>query len=50
MSRSVQTMTFMPLASVIDFTCSIPGTFAGAAGLAAALLVALKNTRHAHNA
>jgi hypothetical protein len=31
-------MTFMPLASVSDFTCSSPGTSAGAAGLVAALL------------
>jgi hypothetical protein len=34
MSRSVQTMTFMPLASVVDWTCSMPGTFVAGAGLA----------------
>src|SRR6478736_6656893 len=33
MSRSVQTMTFMPLASVVARTWSIPGTRAGGADL-----------------
>src|SRR4051812_38072250 len=33
MSRSVQTMTFMPLASVMELTCSAPGTRVGGAGL-----------------
>jgi hypothetical protein len=34
-------MTFMPLASVVDFTWSRPGTRAGAGGFAAALAAAL---------
>src|SRR5436190_2119799 len=41
MSRSVQTMTFMPLASVIDFTWSSPfTTYSGATMLRAAAEVA----------
>ena len=45
MSRSVQTMTFMPLASVVDCTWSAPGTRAGAAGLAG-LVAAPAAARH----
>ena len=35
-SRSVQMMTFMPLASVVECTCSMPGTRVAGAGFAAA--------------
>src|SRR3954470_5944471 len=48
MSRSVQTTTFMPLASVIVRTWSSPGTRAGGAGLlglvAAAAATATSNS------
>src|SRR6187549_153651 len=36
MSRSVQTMTFMPLESVVECTWSAPGTRVAGAGLAGA--------------
>src|SRR5436190_9899090 len=54
MSRSVQTMTFMPLASVVVRTWSIPGTRAGGAdllGLVAAPVAApTVSKRDAHRA
>src|SRR5687768_7754919 len=54
MSRSVQTMTFMPLASVVVCTWSRPGTRAGAAGfeglVAAPVAAAAITSRDAYNA
>ena len=47
MSRSVQTMTFMPLASVVDLTWSAPGTRGAAGGLVAAVTAPQIRSRQA---
>src|SRR5688572_14694877 len=45
MSRSVQTMTFMPFVSVVECTCSAPGTVICAGGLVAAAAAAAAKDR-----
>src|SRR6186713_1322128 len=54
MSRSVQTMTFMPLASVVVRTWSSPGTRAAGVGLlglvAAPVAAPIVSKRDAHSA
>ena len=44
-SRSVQTMTFMPFASVVACTCSAPGTRVAGAGLGVAAIGAGRQAR-----